>query len=101
MDADHRLERLPNVPTLKEIGLGGEKIANWFGLAPPAGRPAPIIEKLNNVFIEAAQDPTLRKRLNELDTPIIASTPKEMRCLMEEESTQMQALVKILGLKTQ
>ena len=36
LDADARWPRLPDVPTLTELGYGKEKVASWFALAAPA-----------------------------------------------------------------
>jgi len=37
---------LPDVPTIAEAGVPGYVADNWWGLAAPAGLPAPIVEKL-------------------------------------------------------
>ena len=40
IDAGARWARLPDVPTLDELGFGKEKVASWFALRrPPARRP--------------------------------------------------------------
>ena len=62
--------RLPDVPTLDELGYGKERIASWFALAAPAGTPPAIVCKLREMFIKASQDPELRRRPEENGTPI-------------------------------
>ena len=37
---------LPDVPTIAEAGVPGYVADNWWGIAAPAGTPAPIVEKL-------------------------------------------------------
>jgi tripartite-type tricarboxylate transporter receptor subunit TctC len=37
---------LPDVPTIAEAGVPGYVADNWWGLAAPAGLPAPLVEKL-------------------------------------------------------
>ncbi len=43
IDAEARIDQIPNVPTLIEAGLAKERVANWFGLAAPAGTPAAVV----------------------------------------------------------
>ena len=45
--APARVKQLPNVPTMKELGIEGMEAGSWFGLFAPRGTPQPIIDKLN------------------------------------------------------
>ena len=89
------------MPVLAEIGYGKEKVANWFGVAAPAGTPPAIVQKLRDEFVKASRDPELQKRLAENGTLIATSTSDEMRTLMVEEVATMEVLVKTLGLRQQ
>jgi tripartite-type tricarboxylate transporter receptor subunit TctC len=101
IDADVRWNKMPEVPTLTEVGLGNEKVANWFALAAPAGTPMTVVQKLRDEFIKASRDPDLMRRLADSASPIITSTPQELGKLMADEAASMEQLVKTLGLKTQ
>ena len=101
LDADARWDRLPDVPTLDELGFGKEKVASWFALAAPAGTPPAIVSKLNELFIKASQDPELKRRLEENGTPILTNTPAQMGQAMEQEWQTMQQLAKTLNLRIQ
>src|SRR3977135_2368453 len=79
---DIRWSGLPGVPTRPEVGYANEKVANWFGVAGPAGMPAPLVHRLNEEFVRASRDPDLIRRLAENGTLIATSTPDEMRGLM-------------------
>ncbi len=101
IDAEERWLRLPDVPTLDEVGFGKERVASWFGLAAPAGTPPAIVNKLNELFIKASQDPELKRRLEENGTPIVTSTPQAMARAMEQEWHTMQQLAPKLNLRPQ
>lgn len=101
IDAEERWPRLPDVPTLDEVGFGKERVASWFGLAAPAGTPPAIVNKLNELFIKASQDPELKRRLEENGTPIVTSTPQAMAHAMEQEWHTMQQLAPKLNLRPQ
>jgi tripartite-type tricarboxylate transporter receptor subunit TctC len=99
VDSDARLSVLPDVPTLKEAGLGDLKVASWFAVAAPAGTPTNIVQKLRNEFVKASQDPELQQRMTANGTPINTSTPEQMGKLLAEETANMKQLVDALGLR--
>jgi tripartite-type tricarboxylate transporter receptor subunit TctC len=101
IDAEARWPRLPDTPTLDELGFGKERVASWFALAAPAGTPPAIVARLNELFIKASQDPELKRRVDENGTPIATSTPEEMGRAMEQEWATMQQLAKTLNLRAQ
>lgn len=101
LDADKRWDRLPDVPTLDELGYGKEKVASWFALGGPAGMPPALVSKVRDIFIQASKDPDLQRRLTENGTPIVTSTPEEMGKAMEAEWATMQELATTLNLKQQ
>jgi tripartite-type tricarboxylate transporter receptor subunit TctC len=101
LDADKRWNRLPDVPTLDELGYGKQKVASWFALAGPAGMPPALVAKIRDIFIAASKDPDLQRRLAENGTPIASSTPEEMGRAMTEEWKTMQALAVTLKLRQQ
>jgi len=101
LDVEQRLPGLPDVPSLGALGYGNEKVAQWFGLAAPAGTPPAVMQKLREEFIKASVDPELQRRLAENGTLIVTSTSEAMRALMVEEVATMDVLVKTLNLRQQ
>ena len=101
LDAVARWSELPDVPVLAEIGYGKEKVANWFGVAAPAGMPPTMVQKLREEFVKASRDPELQRRLAENGTLIATSTSEEMRAMMVDEVATMETLVKTLGIRSQ
>ena len=101
VDAEMRLPATPDVPTLIEVGLARERIANWFGLVGPAGMPGAVAERFNAEFLKAARDPAVIKRLTDSGALIANSTPQEMGAMMRDEAKNMAELIKALGLQAQ
>jgi len=101
LDSETRWSGLPDVPVLAEIGYGKEKVANWFGVAAPAGTPPAIVARLREEFIKASLDPGLQRQLAENGTLIATSTSEEMRTLMVAEVATMETLVQTLNLRQQ
>jgi len=52
-----RLEALPDVPTLVELGVAGVDVAQWYGLFAPARTPAAVIDSLNRALNEVLVNP--------------------------------------------
>jgi tripartite-type tricarboxylate transporter receptor subunit TctC len=52
-----RSKFLPDVPTMKELGLATVVSSSTRGIAAPKGTPEPVVKKLTEVFRKAMQDP--------------------------------------------
>jgi tripartite-type tricarboxylate transporter receptor subunit TctC len=57
-----RSRSLPEVPTLKELGVD-MVTGSWFGLFAPKGTPMAIVQKLNAAVVKALDDPLVNARL--------------------------------------
>ena len=99
IESEKRWERLPDVPTIDELGFGKQKVASWFALAGPAGMPPALVNRIRDVFIQASKDADLQRRLSENGTPVAGSTPEEMGRAMAQEWETMQELAKALNLR--
>ena len=72
-----RVSVLPNVPTFKEVGLEPVNRMAFYGIYGPKNLPRPIVDKLNAAFKAALQDATVRARIEDTGSLIIANTPEE------------------------
>jgi tripartite-type tricarboxylate transporter receptor subunit TctC len=99
VDADTRLPALADIPTLIEVGLGAQRVADWAGVLAPAGTPSAIVERLNREFVIAAHTPELIAKLSENGNIVASSTPQEMGRLVADEARNMAQLIRTLGLK--
>lgn len=55
VQSDRRIKSIPEVPTVKELGVNAEYNA-WIGLLVPKGTPAPIVTKLREALALAVKD---------------------------------------------
>ena len=72
----NRVPIIPAVPTTAEQGLAGVESSAWNAFFLPKGASEPIVHKLNKAMSDALDDPTMRKRLEELGLEIV---PPERR----------------------
>jgi tripartite-type tricarboxylate transporter receptor subunit TctC len=45
-----RVDVLPSVPTLHEVGVDGVDVTQWYGLFAPARTPAPVVDAANSAL---------------------------------------------------
>lgn len=63
---DKRVASAADIPTVDEAGLPGFHMTLWSGLWVPKDTPREIVAKLNAATVEALNDPTVRKQLENL-----------------------------------
>src|SRR5258706_10084914 len=75
LTGDKRSHTMPEVPTLKELGI--DVVAHaWWGILAPAGTPKVVIEKMTAELRKTIQPPDLHKLLTEtLGMEVIALGP--------------------------
>jgi tripartite-type tricarboxylate transporter receptor subunit TctC len=66
---DKRLAALPDVPTLKELGIDAEYYI-WAGLMTPAATPPAIQQKLRDAVRQAVRDPDFTGAMAKVETPV-------------------------------
>jgi len=74
-----RFFSVPDVPTFAESGLPGYDVTSWYGLALPAGTPAPIVKKLAEATRQALARETVAQQIRTAGALPKSSTPEELR----------------------
>lgn len=89
-----RNDQLPNVPTVKEVGVSGIEGSGWCALFAPAGTPAEIIEKINsttNTFIKSDKG---RSQLKTFSMTPAGGTPQQLRDFVTAELARWRPVIK-------
>lgn len=58
VSSEKRIASMPDVPTLREVGID-VAMTQWYGLAAPAGTPREVIDVLTRAVAAALRQPTL------------------------------------------
>ena len=58
-----RSKVLPQVPTLTEAGIADFDVSAWFGMAAPAGVPAPVLERIGKALEKVGTDAELVREI--------------------------------------
>jgi tripartite-type tricarboxylate transporter receptor subunit TctC len=99
MTSSERVSFLPDVPTMAEAGYPGFVAALWSGVFAPRGTPGEIISKLHAESVRIMSKPEMKKRMAELATEVVTSTPAELGRFVAEENAKWTRVVKKAGVK--
>lgn len=94
-----RLEWLPKVPTMTELGYSDFNVATWYSLVIKTGTPRPIIERIAKEVRAIVTEPEFRKRYEEVGAFTMGSTPDEMNSFVRKEASRWTAVVKRIGIE--
>ncbi len=88
-----RAPLLADVPTMSESGIDGFEAGGWYGLVGPAGLPAPVVAQLHAEAVAALKEPELAKRIADMGSPNISSTPEEFRAFIAAETQKWRSVL--------
>lgn len=94
-----RVPTLPNVPTMAEAGLPGYEISTWYGVWAPANTPKDIVAKLSGEIAKLVKEPEITKRIMQLGSVPVGSTPAEFEAYNRSEQVKFDKIVKQSGAK--
>lgn len=84
---------LPNVPTLKELGVSGVEVSQWYGLFAPAKTPKAVIMQLNTALNKVLADKDVIKKIEDQGGDVEGSTPEELKRIVAAELVKWKRVV--------
>ena len=91
--------QLPNVPTLRELGMTNFEVTNWYGIVGPAGLPQDIVGRLNAELNRILRLPDVKIRLDELGTRVNPMTPEQFTAFIRAENAKYADVAKKTGVR--
>jgi len=89
---------LPDVPTLREVGIDVEADA-WNGLIAPGNTPKPIIDTISKDVAEIIRRPEVREKLAAQLMEPVGSSPEELRARMDGEIARWAPVIQAANVK--
>ncbi|MDD5169151.1 MAG: tripartite tricarboxylate transporter substrate binding protein [Syntrophales bacterium] len=89
---------LPNVPTLKELGINVFTWGSIKGVAVPAGTPKAAITYLEATFKKICNDPEFKKIMANLNQPIMYQNSAEFSKFLKQATADYGKLIKQLNI---
>lgn len=90
--APRRLELLPQVPTLAELGYPGFESTGWWGLFIKSGTPAAVQDPLLAAIRATLQEPDMQARLRLAALELSSETPAQIAAAMRTDYQHWEAL---------
>ena len=77
VSTSHRMQAVPELPTMTEAGVPGVELLTWFAVMVPSATPRPIVDKINKWFNEVLATEETKKFLNSFGGDPFIATPEE------------------------
>jgi tripartite-type tricarboxylate transporter receptor subunit TctC len=95
---DERLTSMPEVPTLREMGIPLVAYA-WLGICARSGTPQPIIERINKEVAKIVNTPGYRDLLEKSGSVAVSSTPAELQKVILETADDVGPIIREFNLQ--
>ncbi len=89
-----RAKVLPDIPTLRELGIAFDDEASWYALYAPKGTPKAIIDKINRDMETVLAMPDLKQRETQLGFRFIGGPPERLAAHLRKETDKWAKVVK-------
>ena len=97
----HRMQAVPELPTMTEAGVPGVEMMGWFAAFVPAATPRPIIDKLNTWFNTVLKTDDAKTFLNSYGGDPFISTPEQGQALLLKQIKEWESYTKLAGIEKQ
>jgi tripartite-type tricarboxylate transporter receptor subunit TctC len=89
---------LPQVPPLRELGIGDLNVDMWYGLFAPKGTPQPLVDRLNREMVEILQLPAVATSFQTQGMTPASNTPEAFQQLMAADARRWAELIRAQGI---
>jgi tripartite-type tricarboxylate transporter receptor subunit TctC len=96
VQSDRRLKSIPEIPSVKELGIDAEYQA-WIGIMAPKGTPAPIVKKLREVLEIVVKDKTFIDTIETAGEVVHYMNHEELAKFWDNESGKVAKIWAQLG----
>jgi len=92
---------LPEVPTLTEVGYGGDDVTPWWGVVVPAATPVPLVEKLSAWINQITADEDTRQFLARAAFDPMPGSPAQMQALLASDAGRWKRYLELARIQPQ
>lgn len=96
-----RFAATPEIPTLAESGYHDFEATSWIGLLAAGGTPTPIIERYHRELVRILGLPDVRRKLEDMEFDIIASTPAQFADWIRVEIGRWGKVIRATGARAE
>ena len=89
-----RVAAAPELPTMAESGLADFDVAPWWGLFLPARTASATVARLHADTMTVLAEPEIRKRMQDLGSVPVGSTPEELARHLQAEIARWGTVIR-------
>jgi tripartite-type tricarboxylate transporter receptor subunit TctC len=94
-----RNAQIPDVPTLREQGIGNADAESWAAFFAPANTPKPVLDKLSATIIAILNKPDIKERITKLGFTLNVRDPEAFKPYLAQEIQTWADIIKAAGIK--
>jgi tripartite-type tricarboxylate transporter receptor subunit TctC len=94
-----KLETMPDLPTLEELGIKDQEAETMTGVFVPAGTPKPIVDKLQHEIAAIVKMPDIRARLIEFGIVPDGGSTAEFTAYVKKEVSKWKDVIEQAKIK--
>jgi len=95
ISTEKRIDALPDVPTMTEVGFPEMTSGSWQGIFAPAGTPSTVVNKLHAALIATLASPEIARQFAGVGMWVATNrTPEELAAFVAAETTRWGKVVK-------
>jgi tripartite-type tricarboxylate transporter receptor subunit TctC len=95
------LSYISQVPTFRQLGYTQVQAPLWAGIAAPGKTPAPILKRLEEAFIKAANEPAFQEMMKKIEMIVKIRDSATFTKTVETEYDYYGPVLKSLGIRAQ
>ena len=88
----------PDVPTLREAGLGDYEYNSWMGIAVPAGTPPAIVARLNRELVHALRQPEAQAWFRDQGGEVIGDDAEDFAKVVRADYLRWKQIIQEAGI---
>ena len=86
--------QLPDVPTVKELGLGGMESVGFQGLVGPAGMPKDVVDRLSTELAKVLAQPDIQAKFATAGAEVHSLGPTEFSAFVKADNEKWAKLIR-------
>jgi tripartite-type tricarboxylate transporter receptor subunit TctC len=91
---EKRIESLPDIPTMAEVGLKDFISDTWNAISAPPKTPAPIVAKLNAAVNQVLKMPEVQEQYQKQRLQLGGGTPQDMAKIVKDDTARWSEVIK-------
>lgn len=99
VSTSQRVSLAPEIPTIAEAGVKGYESTFWFAAYVPAGTPAPVVARLNEILRKANRSPAMGNFYSSVGFAALEGSPDELRRFQAAESQKWAKIIQSAGIQ--